>query len=229
VTADALVSARVVAPSLRKVASPSIVPTNNAAVPADFPPMMAITEWPWKVQRQEEIAVEARVSAASDVVALLWFQDRREPVPAGENYWIRYTASAPDGGASKPQWLGATVTFDQTLAAGRYAVIGFVHKGTDTYCARLVFDDQVWRPGTLVIPPVAAPSRGLRTHDVFYHGAMGVLGQYESYSPPRLEVLRKTATVAETQEGYLRIVRIGGPGGDTRNPAYNEGPKGSYG
>lgn len=223
-----MISARVVAPSLRRIVSPSIAPTSAQFPVKDLPAMMAIAEWPWKVCAQEEIGVEANFNGSSvSAVALLWLEDKRESVPQGENFWLRGSVSAlASTGPKTSSWTGATITFDQTLAAGRYAVIGFVLKGQDTIAARLIFDDQMWRPGTLAIAPAALG--GQRTHDAFYDGSLGVFGRFESYSPPRLELLRQTAAADNDHELYLRIVRLNGANSDSGSSASGMS-KASYG
>ncbi len=217
-----LVSSRVSAPSLRKVVSPHIVPTGmRLPVGGDstLPAIMSVADWPWKVSSQEEIAIEVTRTGNTPrpILGLLWFEDRREAVPAGDNYWIRGRVNAPDGAAGDAAvgWDSASVTYEQTLAAGRYAVIGCVYKGDGTYAARLVFDDQVWRPGTLAL------NRGSdQIPDVFRNGSLGVLGRFESYSPPRLEVMRvRGSSSQDDAELYLRIVRLGAPGTDNSRSA----------
>lgn len=225
----AMISARVVAPSLRKIVSPSITPTIQQFPAKDNPPMMVVADWPWKVCAQEEIGVEANFNGSSvSAVALLWLEDKRENVPQGENFWLRGTVSAlASAGPKTSSWTGATITFDQTLAAGRYAVIGFVLKGNDTIAARLIFDDQMWRPGTLAIPPIAFG--GQRTHDAFYDGSLGVFGRFESYSPPRLELLRQTSASDNDHEVYLRVVRLNGANSDMGSSVSSGVSKANYG
>ncbi len=218
---DLLVASRISAPSLRKIVSPYIVPSSmRLPVGGDsmLPAIMSVADWPWKVSSQEEIAVEVTRSGNSQrpILGLLWLEDRREVVPAGDNYWIRGRVGAP-AGADDPVnvgWDSASVTYDQTLAAGRYAVIGCVYKGDTTYAARLVFDDQVWRPGTLALNKAAD-----QIPDMFRDGSLGILGRFESYSPPRLEVMRVSGQPGNDAELYLRIVRLAGQGTDNPRSA----------
>ncbi len=223
-------AARVSAPSLRKIVSPYITPTSASLPASDDPAMMSVVNWPWKVCAQEEISIEVNISnTVGPIVGLLWFEDKRDPAPAGENFWIRATISVAAGAAPAGWQTPTAVSFDQTLAAGTYAVIGFVYKGVDTYAARLVFDRQVWRPGTLAIPSWWDDPPGQRTHNMFYDGSLGVLGRFESYSPPRFEVFRPIAALTDiTAEAYLRIVRLGGPGCDDNCPPPSAGGKADY-
>lgn len=208
-------AARVAAPSLRQVFSPYIVPTSSQLPADNRPAFMAIPERPWKVDAQEPLGVEVSVKQFSGskphTVALLWLEDSREQIPEGDNYWIRGTTQSFAPTPTALQWSTASYSLDQSLAAGRYAVIGFAVKkkedpfNQDLVAARLIFDDQVWRPGTLVtsshsgsLPDQTAPS--------FYDGSLGVLGYFKSFSPPRVEILSLNNSPTSI-DVYLRVVR----------------------
>jgi hypothetical protein len=229
-----LVSAQIDAPTLRKIVSPYIVPiTADWMTPSD-PNAMCLLPAPWAIGRQEEIGVTVTVRGSLSYTpaspqVLLWLADRIEQVPRGDNYWIRYERSddANDPQAASDAWTSVSVKFDQTLAAGRYAVIGFQHQCDGLLCARLIFDNQVFRPGTIAVPltekngmgdPSYGRPSGARTAPMFYDGSLGVLGYFDSYAPPRIEVLALSGSVYDNfldHEGYLRIVRVDGgtPGG----------------
>jgi hypothetical protein len=220
----ALVSAQVDAPTLRTIVSPYIVPITVDWNTSTDPNVMCLLPSPWGVKKQDEIGVTVKtrfpvLSLPDAPQVLLWVADRLEAVPAGDNYWIRYTAQAADSGDTPmgDKWKSVKVKFEQTLGAGRYAVIGFQHQCDGLLCARLVFGTQLFRPGTLAVPltqPMEYGSRpsGARTHSMFYDGSLGVLGYFDSYAPPQIEVLALNGPFNmqnQTHEGYIRIVRVG--------------------
>ncbi len=103
-----------------------------------------------------------------------------------------------------PEWKSATYTFEDTLAAGCYAVVGMELQSTNTLAARLTFDNQVVRPGA-----VGTEKAGQRTANIFYDGSLGEWGRFESYSPPRLEVFAVTSATLTSFAGALQVVYLG--------------------
>jgi hypothetical protein len=204
-------------PSLREGVKPYIVPLEIQGWDERHttPNLMVLQPGPWRVAGQEEIVVNAvdvsGMQSMSSTVALLWFADRVEPVPAGQNYWVRYSAKFGLGGDTFPGWFPLKVKYEQRLAIGEYAVVGFEHRGNHIAAARLVFDDQVFRPGTLAVPLTSGQSRATRTHPAFLDGTFGVYGSFSSYAMPRIEVHLKeypNGDAQEEHEGYLRVVRL---------------------
>src|SRR5262249_38123432 len=115
------------------------------------------------------------------------------------------------GGAT---WSLLSPQFDQTIPSGTYAVVGFEHWSPTSIAARIVFPGSPRRPGTLsqnnkVIegPNPNVFDANARTHDIFYHGSLGVYGMFQTTAPPSIEVL--TTGADASHEGYLRVVRVG--------------------
>lgn len=128
-------------------------------------------------------------------------QDRFAPVPSGSRYWVRFSGSYT---VANNQWQSAPFTFEDTLAAGSYAVIGMELQLSEAIAARLTFDDQVLRPGC-----ICTSAAGQRTADMFYDGSLGEWGRFESYSPSRLELFATGSTT--TFQGALYAVALNGP------------------
>lgn len=216
---DALDYVQVETPSLREAVKPYIVPIDAAGWEDEHvtPNVMILSPRPWPVAAQEEIQVKAWYESASGsvgpspTVALLFFEERNEPAPRGDNYWLRYNAVPGYAGAGSPGWFPLEVTFEERLAIGEYAVVGFEHHGDGVVAARLIFDDQVHRPGAVAVPlSTSGRTTGVRTHPAFYDGTLGVFGTFKSYAMPRIEVhYSESPAYSEThQEGYLRVVRL---------------------
>jgi hypothetical protein len=97
------------------------------------------------------------------------------------------------------QWTNGALTFDQTLPAGRYQVIGMRAQSTGLIAARLVFPGYAWRPGVIGYDAVGKvePLR-------FRFGNMGILGEFRHDSPPSVDFLSSSADTSE--EVYLDLV-----------------------
>jgi hypothetical protein len=220
---DALSGVHVEVPRLRGGATPSIVPIEITGWEENqhTPNLMVLHPRPWTILKNEELVVNAENVQGflpnSPTVALLWLADQVDPVPEGPNYWIRYHAKAGYAGEAFPGWFPLEVTFDDRLAKGEYAVVGFEHRGDNVVAARLVFNGQMFRPGTLAVAPAGPHAYGStavspRPPTAFLDGSLGVYGTFPSFLMPRVEVhLRRPSAPGPSpseHEGYLRLIRL---------------------
>lgn len=201
---------RVSTPQTRKIANIQLVPTATTVgavgvftVPSN-PNVAALTNI--NLARQEEILVEGMVgnigSPTPVIYTFLGLQDQLQPVPAGPRYWVRFSGSYSAPGSV--QWQAASsFAFEDTLAAGMYAVIGMEVQLKSCLAARLIFDNQVFRPGC-----VGTEAAGQRTAAMFYDGSLGEWGRFDSYSPPRLEIFT-VGTSSTGYQGSLYVVALG--------------------
>ena len=136
-----------------------------------------------------------------------------DPAPKGEGYWLRFTSSTA---TQSLKWTVITPSFDQSFPSGTYCVTGLEFLSPTAVAARVVFPGSVLRPG--VVAQVGSiftgsTSAGLaRTHRCFYDGSFGAFGTFQTSAPPSIEIFSVSADNANTQEGYLRVVRIGDVG-----------------
>lgn len=129
-----------------------------------------------------------------------------------ETFWLRFTSSTA---LSALAWKVITPAFDQAFPAGTYQVVGLEFTSPGAVIARVVFPGSVLRPGVIAQPGTLASGATVgaaRTHRFFYDGTLGVFGTFQTSAPPSIEVFSITADAANTQEGYLRVVRIGDVG-----------------
>ena len=105
-------------------------------------------------------------------------------------------------------------TFDQAFPSGTYAVIGLEFTSPSAVIARVIFPGSLWRPG--VVAQTGSLSLGTvglaRTHRYFYDGTLGVFGYFQTSAPPSIEVFAISPDASASQEGYLRVIRVGDVG-----------------
>jgi len=211
-----LASATINAPSLLRVAYPSIRPLSHSVGESTDPNVMNLVAHPLLLPASENVGVLATVGAGATVgnkpiVALLWFCDELVPVPPGEIFTLRFaTSSAPVGTPGVWSPMG-TIVFDQTLPPGNYTVVGFEHWNRNAAAARLVFPGMHMRPGTLSMSGGSAFPSDQRTDRLFYEGGLGVYGTFSAYAPPSFEVIGGGGG-STLHEGYLSVIRTGDVG-----------------
>lgn len=200
---------RISAPKFRPIARPLIRPVEQAANPSSRPIFMEAWRHKLLFNAVEPIAMlvsnNATSSGERDFV-LASFGDGNMNSPQGDQYTVRFTtAFTPTANTWSPS---GNITFDDTLQAGRYSIIGLDTFNTGGVAARLAFPGapipgqcNTVRPG--VIMNTANGSQATR---YFRYGYLGEIGQFESFAPPQLEVLQTGATT--NPEGYFDIVNI---------------------
>lgn len=218
-TGAGLQNARINAPSLLRVSYPYIRPvSNNLGESQGNPNVMDLIAAPLSLPASETVSIEVvggivgQPPARSPVLALLWFCDALSPVPPGEMFVLRCSATGLPATRANVWSAIGPVSFDQSIPAGAYAVIGFEHWSPTAIAARLSFPGMYLRPGTLssASPPSLLNqgfNAGIRSERLFYEGGIGVYGSFQSFAPPSLEVL--TTNGDTTFEAYLTVIRTG--------------------
>ena len=194
-----LTRARYNTASLRLRGFPQIVPFSNTAVPVTDPNVMDFRDYPLALRVQEDLEIYiTRVAGggAENTYAGVWVSDG--PVNANINQrdarWVRFTAAVTQVAFT---WAApATVAFQDTLEGGLYNVYGMQIQSTSTVFGRMIFQNQIWRPGCLGMTAVSS-----RSHEMF-RGGLGLWGQFNTYSVPQIETVGDVAG-AETVEGHL--------------------------
>jgi hypothetical protein len=101
-------------------------------------------------------------------------------------------------------WTACSLTFDNTLPVGTYAIVGMVAESATGLLARVAVPGYAWRMG--VICQLAATNAIIQRPEFFRHGRFGTYGQgvyhawggFVSTSPPQVEFLALAADSAET-------------------------------
>lgn len=198
-----LTKARLNSGTIRQVNPSYIRPLNKALLPTSNPNLMWLRMSPFYVQKHEELDLEFSNNLAmgtENEYGLIWLEDTYESPPVGRYFKIRYTGATA---VTAQAWSLEPYTLDTALPAGQYAVIDHECISTTGICARLVFDQQVERPGVLMQASAANRELALTAN-----GTMGVFGRFFAYSLPRLELLCNAAD--SSFEGYITIVKLQG-------------------
>jgi hypothetical protein len=156
---------------------------------------------PLRIKGLEEIAVEATHTTAGGAVSTigLWIADKPiMPAPQGDVFTLRGTATTT---LTANAWSLLAITWQDSLPAGNYACVGLQVQGATAKLARMIFEDQINRPGCLGQTNVADNS-----HPIFRMGGLGTFGRFTSNRMPNVEVLAGAADTV--QEIYMDIVRI---------------------
>lgn len=204
-----ILGARVASPSSLRLAYPSIRPVQQNAgyLPPTDPNLQVLLGKPVRFPGGERVKVEAVTTTGTEPgVVLLWFSDGIEPVPAGEEFTVRFTKVAGATVAMTPNtWTTVVPQFDQSLPSGTYMVTGLEYWSQTAIAARLACPGSYYRPGVLAINGPYISSG--RTHDLFYGDSLGVYGTFATDVPPMLDVL---CGAADTDfEGTMRLIRVG--------------------
>jgi hypothetical protein len=195
-----LTNARIDAPSLRQVATPSVQPVDAAAVPADLPAFADYGDFELTLAALDELSMQATHSDAGTqrVRGAILAAKRKMPAQHGPMYTLRATATVVSAAET---WAAGAIAFDQTLVPGRYQVVGGDMVGANAVFWRLAFPAGGPRPGWLAKVTVAV--------DVWRFaraGKLGPWGEFEHTAPPLLEVFGSAATATQTL--FLDVVKI---------------------
>lgn len=197
--------ARIDAPSLLRVTRVYVSPVNgfadaNAAVEI-VPAVADYRRNPLKLIPSEimQAVINSNSGAAVLQWILVWLADGPLVPVQGEMFTVRFTGTQT---LTVDVWTNGTITPDDRLPAGRYAVVGMRAVGASVVAARLVFPGgNGWRPGVLG----ALLDDG---HDWpgFRFGGMGVFGEFEHNQIPTVDYLAGTADTA--QDVFLDLIKV---------------------
>lgn len=196
-----LTNARMNTPSLRTIGLPSVGQINITLTVPSPPNIADWGDYGPMIPTADEISMEHTLGGGAPEVEmdLVWFQFGYKPAPTGPTYRIRYTATITCVAGT---WVNGTITPDQTLPAGNYAVVGMDAMGTNLVGARLVFANGGYRPGVLARNTLAGVP-----HPMFSGMRMGQFGVFDSVNTPTLDALSTGACTAQTI--FLDVVRLG--------------------
>ena len=198
----AMIRARAVSPSWRGITLPEIRPYDTTLTPSDDPNIADLRNRPLQVAATEELEIqvsEGGVALDRTTVLVALQSARRSGVRSGRVYTLR---GASTTAAVAGAWTIINVAFDDDLPNGLWEVVGLSVQSANAIAARLIFDNQPERPG---FPSITA--LGNRPWSANHDGSMGVLGSFQAWALPQVEVFANAADAAH--EVYLDVMRAG--------------------
>lgn len=192
--------ARINSPTFRAFSPSFIWPINlDDSIPAN-PGVADYRDNPLRIPPLEEIAVEVTNTAAgpSDTFALLGLQSVYEPVPRGNIYTLRGTSTTA---TVADVWTTAVFAWADTLPDGNYVVVGGMQYSATAVAFRLIFDNQIDRPGCIASVLATGdqwPPQG--------KGGLGVWGHFRPCAMPQVQLLNTAAVAVHTI--LLDIMRV---------------------
>lgn len=197
--------ARLTSPSLRAFANHYIVPisglADSNAEPAANTPFSDLRRNPITLEPGEALnfEVDGNTAAAADQSALVWLSDGPiSPIEGQEIHTTRATAAIT---ATAGAWTNGALTFTQDLPSGRFGVVGMTVIGATCVAARLSFRGGGGRPGC-----IGADSYSDGFRSPFRYGQFGLWGEFETNTPPTLDVLCNDADTSQVV--FLDLIRL---------------------
>lgn len=196
-----LVAAQLQSPTLRRVLNYDVRPVEGATVPPNVARYIDLSKAQLSLSTDEAIdafVTDTAAGAEQDTV-LIWLGDGTFSVPAGDIFSVKATGATT---LVAYAWTNGSLTFTQTLPAGRYAVVGMRAESTGLIAARLVFVGYQWRPGC-----IGFATSILQDVLPFRQGDLGTWGEFQHNTPPTVDFLSSSADTAETI--ILDLVKVG--------------------
>lgn len=191
--------ARIETPTLRRIINIDVGVLINGVAFGDPPESMMHPLSPTPLTEDESMNffIDSDATGAKSEYGLVWLSDGQQSPVQGDMYTVKATGAAA---LSAGQWVNTALTFAQILPVGEYDIVGLRVVGANLVAARLVFVGSAWRPG---VPAVNLDSD--MDSKWFRYGKMGVLGRFDSTTPPTLDCLGVTNT---SQDVFLDLIKI---------------------
>jgi hypothetical protein len=179
--------ARIQTPELLKTTSPFIRGTMAGLVPTSPGQVADYRMQPLDLKAREEIIIFGTQTMAGTirVTALLGLLFSPNPPAQGDSYTMRGTSATA---AVANVWTLLTVTFQNQIPQGNWAVTGMQHQSANGQAARLIFLGGFYRPGCMSIASISDYG-----HPMFRLGGLGRWGIFRDNILPNIEVLCNAA------------------------------------
>jgi hypothetical protein len=174
---------RLVTPRSRQIVPPPLYPIQQATLPPDRPHIFDRRNNSFLLNAVEEVSMQCNLGGAANALtyAIMFWGQSLDPVPTGDIYALHGTSVTA---ATANAWSTVTVTWDQTIPAGTYTIIGSQHVSTNAIAHRWIFKNQILRPGF-----ISMTSLGNIADPSMYYGGWGSFGSFNTYTYPSVQVL----------------------------------------
>lgn len=194
--------ARLSYPAARQFSLPFIAPVVDDAVRSNPLAIADYRENPLILPAREDIGVDGTHDDAGspvDTVVMGCERSAPQPMPGGQIYTMRATSSTS---AAVGGWRDLVMSFPDTLPTYLFGLVGLRYVGAEARALRVVFEEQVDRPGCL-----AVEDENQAGWPAFRMGGLGVWGTFRGDRMPNFQAL--TAATLAAHIVYLDYMRIG--------------------
>lgn len=185
------VYAQVQSPTLRDLADQDVEPVVAAAKFTAYDSVNRFMDNPRALTVGESVnfAIEAKGGAAADNYGLIWLGDGPTKTSSGKIFSVRATGAAALAAGT---WVNTAITFNTTLPAGSYDIVGLRAQGANLIASRLVLIGATFRPG---VPASSSPANDLFPD--WRYGRVGTLGSFDTNQPPTMDCIGATDAAQE--------------------------------
>jgi len=200
--------ARIKTPRMLAIGRPCIRPIEQAAGPSSRPQIAEYWRAPIRLAKLEELAIQlsTTTAVAERNYVILALGDQSFTATQGDVFTVRATSTFASVANA---WASGSFALDDTIAVGKYAVVGLEVQEVTGIAARLIFVGSQgqgvppqYRPGVIINPSLG--NQGTR---FFRWGIQGDYGRFDSFALPNLEVINTAAGVV-LRDVYLDIVQV---------------------
>lgn len=194
--------ARFQTPKLLIPTTHNVTPLSGALNAGSIQRVCDLSNFPLALKGLEELQVFITHTAAvaEQNAASIYLDQGQQVAPPGDMRTIRGTSVGP---AVANAWTNVgTITWQNTLPTGLYAIVGGFFQSTTNLASRLILENQFWRPG--------APGMTALTDlpdELFRFGNLGTWGTFHNTAMPQIEVFCTAADAAFVFG--LDIIKIG--------------------
>jgi len=195
-----LIRAQLDSPSLRRFLLYDISPVDSYVEPSSPWHWESLLRFnsPYPLDINEPLSAAVLNGGLQWTTVLVWLSDGAITPITGDFLTVRATGATT---LTAYKWTNVAITFDQTLPAGRYAVVGFRYQSPNAIAARLVFPGYAWRPGCIGYD--ADEEDAL---PIFRNGRLGIWGEFEHNTPPTVDCLARGADTS--QIFYFDLLKV---------------------
>ena len=181
------------APSLLKRLNPNFRPLDLAAEPSSPTPLTNMFDNPLSLKTGENLtalAAEDAAGASRATVMVFLVEGALAPIKGSEVITVRATGTTT---LVANAWSNGTITLDDNLEEGTYALIGARGEAAGLQAFRFVFKGQSPRPGA-----IGYDAASDLENTIFRKGGLGEWGRFTQDNLPTVDYLSNSADTAET-------------------------------
>lgn len=179
-----LTDAALSSPSLLQNGNPYIYPIDSGAIGGNLPATYRPKNDGLIIPAREQVSLLASHTGAGPdtLLGIMFSTPQLRSKPTGPFKTIKATATGAGGNLVWSAPL--TINLTSGLKKGRYTMVGMAAQGTNLIAARLIFPQQVERPGCLATVDAASYE-----WDDFRFGNNGPFGLFDNDNLPQLEAI----------------------------------------